>query len=294
MIWPLLLDVIALTPLLTLVGIVFWKRRQLDSDERRDPLCDELHLLPGQSAQQRIEQLAEARIDRLVFVITSSLIAAMVIAARRIGVETRPWDWFDSVICLISLGNAIFFGLRLTRDLPLQRKYRQGMRAEQATAQLIGASLAGDNRIIHDVQCGEFNIDHVAITPGGIFAIETKSRLKPPVGNGSPRVKYDGKTLDFGAWKEDKPIDQANRQARWLANYLRKETGETYAATAVVSLPGWYVERTARISPEMVQVINPKNSRWLLLPEKKIPVLDSPKIQRAANAVEKLARAKSE
>lgn len=42
----------------------------------------------------------------------------------------------------------------------------------------------------------------------------------------------------------------------------------------------------------MVQAINPKNSRWLLLPEKKAPLLDSPAIQRAANAVEKLAQAK--
>jgi hypothetical protein len=41
----------------------------------------------------------------------------------------------------------------------------------------------------------------------------------------------------------------------------------------------------------MVQVINPKNSRWLLLPDKKAPILDSPAIQRAANAVEKLAQA---
>jgi len=44
----------------------------------------------------------------------------------------------------------------------------------------------------------------------------------------------------------------------------------------------------------MVQVINPKNSGWLLLPEKKLPRLEPKAIQRAAFALEKLAQAKAE
>lgn len=289
--WAVLLELIGLVPLLVLVAIILWKKRQLDCDDRRDPILTELRVLPAHSLRERLEKIDETRMDKLVFVIMAGLLTALFISARRIDMSTHAWDWLDSFFVLAAMAIAVYFGRQVTREMPLQRKCRQGIRAEQAVAQELSASLAGDNRIIHDIQCGDFNIDHVVITPAGVFAVETKSRLKPPVGNGAPKVKYDGKMLDFGSWKESKPVEQAERQARWLANYLRKETGESFAVTAVLALPGWWIDRTARITPTMVQVINPKNSRWLLLPDKKAPVLDSPAIQRAANAVEKLAQA---
>lgn len=291
--WAVLLELIGLVPLLVLVAIILSKKRQLDCDDRRDPILTELRVLPAHSLRERLEKIDETRMDKLVFVIMAGLLTALFISARRIDMIAHAWDWLDSFFVLAAMAIAVYFGRQITREMPLQRKCRQGIRAEQAVAQELAASLAGDNRIIHDIQCGDFNIDHVVITPAGVFAVETKSRLKPPVGNGAPKVKYDGKMLDFGSWKESKPVEQAERQARWLANYLRKETGESFAVTAVLTLPGWWIERTARITPTMVQVINPKNSRWLLLPDKKAPVLDSPAIQRAANAVEKLAQAAS-
>jgi len=219
----------------------------------------------------------------------------MLIAVRRIPSEAGlNWTWFDSILMLASLGAAIYYGRQISNDLPQRRKLKRAIQGELASAQEIAAALAGDNRVIHDVQAGDFNIDHVVVTPAGVFAIETKSRLKPPAGNGSPKVKYNGKTLEFPGWSESKPVEQAERQARWLANYLRKETGEGFAVTAVLALPGWWIDRTARITPDMVQVINPRNCGWLLLPERRETVLDSPAIQRAANAVGKLAQAREE
>lgn len=281
---------IAIVPLLLLVAIVQLKSRQLDRDERRDPIRTELRLLPGQSSQDKLDKIFEQRIDSLVYVLAAGLLTALFISSRRIDMTAHAWDWLDSLFLLAAVGCAFHFGRKITRIMPLQRQYRQGIRAEQATAQELAASLAGDNRIIHDVQAGEFNIDHVVITPAGVFAVETKSRLKPPAGNGSPKVRYDGKVLDFGTWKESKPVEQAERQARWLANYLREATGETFPVTAVLALPGWYVERAAPITANMVQVINPKNAGWLLLSLKKTPQLDSAAIQRAAFALEKLAQ----
>lgn len=287
-------QLIGLVPLLLLVAIVALKSRQLDRDERRDPIRTELRLLPGQSSQEKLDKMFEERMDSLVYVLAAGLLTALFIAARRIDMSAHAWDWLDSLSLLAAVGCALYFGRRITRIMPLQRKYRQGIRAEQATAQELAASLAGDNRLIHDVQAGEFNIDHVVVTPAGVFAVETKSRLKPPAGNGPPKVRYDGKALDFGAWKETKPVVQAERQARWLAKYLREATGETFPVTPVLALPGWYVERAAPITSNMVQVINPKNSGWLLLPEKKLPRLEPKAIQRAAFALEKLAQARAE
>src|SRR6185369_13121612 len=252
--------------MLILVAIILWKKRQLDREDRRDPILTELRLLPADSLRERQDKIIEARLDKLIYVMTGGLLTALLISSRRIDMAMHAWDGVDTFFIVAAIAIALYFGRQITRDMPLQRKCKQGIRAEQAVAQELAASLAGDNRIIHDVQAGDFNIDHVVITPAGVFSVETKSRLKPPVGNGSPRVKYNGKQLEFPGWMETKPVEQAARQAQWLADYLQKATGEHFPVFAVLALPGWYVDYGVRMTEQMVRVINPKNSGWLLLP----------------------------
>lgn len=294
-IWQLGMVVICLAPMFVVVGVIEWRRRQLDSETRRSPITTDLTNLPASSLNEASETLYQKQLDRLLLAVLTPFAAGMMIAVRRAPSDAGlNWSWLDSALLLASFGAAIYYGRQISNDLPQRRKLKRAIQGELASAQEIAAALAGDNRVIHDVQAGDFNIDHVVITPAGVFAIETKSRLKPPAGSGSPKVKYNGKTLEFPGWSESKPVEQAERQARWLANYLRKETGEGFAVTAVLALPGWWIDRTARITPDMVQVINPRNCGWLLLPERRETVLDSPAIQRAANAVGKLAQAREE
>lgn len=288
--WQLGVELICLSPLFIVISIIEWKRRQLDKETRRNPITTDLTNLPAASLNEASDRLYQKQLDRMFLAVLTPLMVGMMIVVRRVPSEIGfNWSWFDSSLLLTSFGAAIHYGRQISNDLPQRRKLRQAIQAELACAQEIAAALAGNNRIIHDVQAGEFNIDHVVVTPAGVFAIETKSRLKPPTGSGPPKIKYDGKTLEFPGWTESKPIEQAGRQARWLANYLRKETGENFTVTAVLALPGWFIERSARITADMVQVINPKNCNWVLLPERSEVVLNSPAIQRASNAIGKLA-----
>lgn len=71
---------------------------------------------------------------------------------------------------------------------------------------------------------------------------------------------------------------------------MQKSTGETFPVFAVLALPGWYIENNVRVTEQMVRVINPKNSGWLLLPGKQPIRLDPPAIQRATFQIEKLAQ----
>ena len=75
--------------------------------------------------------------------------------------------------------------------------------------------------------------------------IETKARRRRPSRNGQPEhvVIYDGKTLQFPAGYDAEAVPQAERNARWLSNYLTKKTGENVAIQALVVLPGWFVEQ---------------------------------------------------
>jgi len=81
----------------------------------------------------------------------------------------------------------------------LRKKYREARAGELATAQLLEPVIAGGGRVFHDMQADGFNIDHVAVAPGGIFAVETKHRLKPAAGLGKENstVRFNGQALHF-------------------------------------------------------------------------------------------------
>lgn len=294
MIWQLLLEAVGLIPLLIVILMVLWRKHLMDRDTRRDPLTTELLRLPGDSLQARMESLAERHLDKLILTVALGLMLALLLAIRRIGNNPAPWQFLDTLLLLSGIIAAFVVGWKVTQVMPERRRLRQGLRSEQATAQEMAAALSGDNRLIHDVQAGEFNIDHVVITPSGVFAVETKSRLKPPTGNGPAKVKYDGKTLDFGTWQETKPVEQAARQARWLANYLKQSTGKPYEVTAVLALPGWFTDATVRMTDGMVRVINPKNARYTVFPPNPKQTLSPESIQQAAFQIQQLAKAKTE
>jgi len=286
---PILIIALSLLPLLILAPAVIGFNWWLDRQPRRDPLTTDLRRLPGNSLETRLEKQREKMLDLMIWALATGFVAALMILTRRLPQNGIDWHTRDTIYLLIGLSVSAILTWRMVRQMPELRKMKQGIRAEQAAAQELAEVLAGKNRIIHDVQAKDFNIDHVVITPGGIFAVETKSRLKPPAGQGSEAVKviYDGKCLKFPGWTETAPIEQARRQADWLARHLQAETGERLPVFPVLALPGWFVENAARITDEMVRVINPKNSGWLFI--KRAVILDDAALQRAITAVGKLA-----
>lgn len=291
--WPLLAAFLGLLPAAILISIIWTIKSRLDRSERRDPITTELRHLPGSGLQKERDDLVETQETRMFSAILTGVALSMAILARHIDGGLAGWNWADSLLVLLIVAVGGYYGRLVARDMPRSRQLRQGLRAEQAAAQELAAVLAGSNRLIHDIRAKDFNIDHVVVTPAGIFAVETKSRLKPPAGSGAEAVKvrYDGERLEFPGWVEKQPIVQAARRAKWLADHLQQATGERFPVFPVLALPGWYVENTARIGDDKVRVINPKKCSWLLLPENRPPRLDAAAIQRAAFAIEKLATA---
>ena len=173
------------------------------------------------------------------------------------------------------------------RRVEERQKYREALAGELATAQLLEPIVGHGGRLLHDVQGPGFNIDHVVDSGGGVFAVETKHRLKPTTGSAKDqvRVTFDGKALHFPGWTETKPIEQARAQARWLSERLTKSTGLSVQVRPVLALPGWYVERTA---PCDVVVTNPKAWQFMLKPGRNEAPLTSDAIQRIAFQLEQL------
>ena len=91
----------------------------------------------------------------------------------------------------------------------------------------------------------------------------------------------------FPRSRETKPIEQAKRNAAWLADYLRNETGDPVEVFPLIVLPGWYV-KTAAKGNFRVNVINAN-----YLPEflaRQAEKLEPAQVRRIITALDKKCR----
>jgi Nuclease-related domain len=58
-------------------------------------------------------------------------------------------------------------------------RWLQGAEGEELVGGILSGLEAEGWYVTHDVSLGRGNVDHVLVGPGGIFAVETKSRKKP-------------------------------------------------------------------------------------------------------------------
>lgn len=273
--------------LTTMFAILSLARLHRGRDRRRSPLTTEMLRQPAQSLRGQLDQLGDdismyiAMAMLFPFIVSTMYFADM--WARELTLATSRWLFYAllGVIC------TIYFSVQAVRFGSRRRKLLQAVDAELVVAQELEVLRSLGCHIFHDLQCGEFNIDHVVVGKGGVFAVETKSRLKPEKGGGKEvvSVRYDGKALHFPGWVETKLLQQAERQARWLEQKLSKATGEAVKVRGVLALPGWFVDRQARGD---VSVTNPKKPEWMAKPNGDSR-LDDAQVQRIAYQLEQLS-----
>jgi hypothetical protein len=165
---------------------------------------------------------------------------------------------------------------------------KAGYDAEVAVGQELDQLMRQGAATFHDLPAEQFNIDHVVVAAKGVFAIETKGFTKPNQGRGKAdaTVAYDGELLRFPHWTTEEPLDQAERQAAWLAKWLSSAVGSPVLVLPVVALPGWFVERTGR---GRVRVFSGKELAGLLK-SRGAQALTAQDLQRIAHQVEQRCR----
>jgi hypothetical protein len=275
-------------PALVAGGTMLAWKRWFRNRNRRSPLTQELLRPPGYGLQEKIDDM-DIDIDAyLIMMIISPMILYGLWLQQRVFTDVTHKPVNGIILIIVAFILFVVALIRLMKLVKTRQKYREALSGEVATAQLLEPVIAGGGRVFHDVQATGFNIDHVVVSPGGVFAIETKHRLKSTKGLASElaKVRYDGKALHFPSWVETKPISQARNQAEWLSKSLTKSTGDAVAVRPVVALPGWYVERTGRSD---VNVINPKNASFMLKPADEYPIPED-KRKRISYQLEQLSR----
>lgn len=225
---------------------------------------------PGWSLQSRTEDLmADFLFNTMMIVITGALV----------------WACFmpqDRVISGMVFGLAVsgLFLYRVQKDMIRYANCKLGLMGELIVGGVLDRLSSDSISVFHDLQIKEtgkkpWNIDHIAITPAGVFLFETKARRKmladSPDGQKGHKVIYDGVHLHFP--KPMRPdrfgIEQAERNADCLSAKLTQLNGIKVSVKAALVLPGWFIETKGKSA---VTVLNEKqipmflNSRSETLP----------------------------
>lgn len=163
----------------------------------------------------------------------------------------KPIKFLPSVIILMLIGEALLFRKAILSFKIIQNQ-RLGLEAEWAVAGELSQIKEPGVTVFHDVQCDNFNIDHVVTSPHGILAIETKGRRKPnnPNNQQTFKVELKGDKLIFPHYIDTSIVKQALRQAKWLKQLLDSSTGDAFNVVPAVVIPGWFVEMKSK--PEIL------------------------------------------
>lgn len=252
---------VLLGPLAAMVIVL--RRKAHRRTHYRSPLTSDLMRTAGSSVRKAIERLRD-QVDEYLFLLVTIPVALYAIHLTQSYLLGTAESVIRSVLLiLITLTTIIYLVRKLARITVQVERMRLGAEAEEWVGQQLDRLMRQGAYVFHDVPFDAFNVDHVVISAGGIFAVETKGRAKPRKGGRhlDATVTFDGACLQFPGWTERRPVDQAESQARSLQQWLSNAVGEPLSVSPVLAVAGWFVERRG---PSAVLIYNGKNPDFLL------------------------------
>jgi hypothetical protein len=250
--------------LLSCTAMLWWSKRQRHA---RLPFAKDIKLLriPGETQLKHVLKFEE---DLTMWLLLASgapwLVAGLFLfTVKQLPAGGQP-VWL--LIGLVGFIAAFIVAARwLTRRLTESRNRYLGYFGERVVAEHLEPLKQQGWRVFHDVPCASngasFNIDHVAVGPQGVFVIETKTRRKGSARPGfdDHKVYFDGRSLVWPWGEDNHGLEQAENNAVWLARTLKDETSERVHVSAVLTLPGWWVENKPARESRICRVTNPKS-----------------------------------
>lgn len=223
------------------------------SDNKRSPLGKPLRYA-GQSSEEKIVRLQRDVIFYIL--ITGSFIVLAIY---------EWWHWYRDIPPqpIAAFGLAAIVGvysyLKIRKIQKQITNYKVGRQGEIEVGQQLDKLKEKGFKIFHDIVSKDtdkvFNIDHVVVSQHGIFSIETKAYSMPAIGD--TKISFDGKSILVPEQQpDDKPVNQAYANAKWIRQRLEAVTGKRFAVMPVLVFLRWYVVETKKTKD--IWVINPK------------------------------------
>ncbi|QDS98152.1 nuclease-related domain-containing protein [Adhaeretor mobilis] len=266
--------------------IVKLRQRAIQQSGRFTPLTRDLLRPPGHSLRLK---LSELELDwsgylAMLLILPFAMVAMYFVNAPADG--PAAW-WHDVSYGLLTLLAATFLGHNSYLVLSKVHRLQIGLDGEMFVGEELNQLMLTGCRVYHDLPCDHGNIDHVVVSPTGVYSINTKMRGKPEKGAGKANLEVDFTTekLHFPNGVFPLPGDQVRGEARWLYHYLSSAVGWQVKVNPVLAYPGWYIQRTGQCD---VRVINPFRAEGLFL--KGQAVYSAEQIQQIAHQLEQLCR----
>lgn len=238
----------------------FWKK--FSRRGKRSPLKNyKLWRNPGESLRKQIDDatrdiLVDFASISISIAVFSPFYAFQAFSWQR-GTGAYPGFWMAIICNFVFMA---FFSRRIMKAWSAKHSLQLGLDGEIYVGQQLNHLMLFGCRVYHDFQTDRLgNIDHIVVSPSGIYAVETKGKFKPDKQRGKKdaEVVFDGKKLRFSdVFQTDQPIRQAKRNAENFSKWLSSAVGEMIPVTPVVALPGWFI--TCKAPPGNIRFINGK------------------------------------
>lgn len=281
-----LIPLIFLAPLGATAGVVT-ALRGLHDARVRSPFDAHPLREPGQALRDRLDRAFSS-------LFLNGALGPIVILApltygmgRMIIADEQLWlEW--AVYGLVCSALVLLFCFLLIRDFQRIRRLKLGLACELAVGQELERLIRPEEHpffVFHDIPSDTFTIDHVVLTPHGVFVVETRARTHPLDATGQPQreVAVESQRLRFPGWSERQPLRKTRQAAVWVRHWLGREYGIDVPVRGVLVLPGWQV--ALEHAPNDLEVVSGEGLAQRLA-ETHLGALDDATHDRIAHALE--------
>jgi hypothetical protein len=246
LLWVVLLETLLLAGVIFgVLGLIHWKDRK-----KRLPFTQKILRPPGESLRLRLTGLDEKLNDRLVQLMLSAyspLLMAGLAALQSIRLTPGILCFFAAT----AIVSSAWAGYGLRNMFVLRRRCRLGYEGERHVGEALNQLMLAGYRVFHDFLITDkpgtaWNIDHIVVGRNGVFAVESKTRRKLKGLNGATVILGDN-WLEYPWGKDRCGLDQASNNAAWLSDWISKTFEKPINVTALLVLPGWFVERRRKL-----------------------------------------------
>lgn len=266
-------------------------RREAVRERRgeKKPVENLLLRSPGESLRRKLEEIDdEANMLLMKCLLCGAIVGIFVGQAYRYQSPGFLGTFLSGLIFFLAFEAYLLTKLFCLAEL--RRDYRLGLSGELAVGEELNRLMLFGCRVYHDFPSGpDWNIDHIIVASGGVFAIETKAFRKHTKNTGKGQryqdVIYTGDALQFPGWTTKEPLEQARRNARELAKFLKSSTAEEVPVYPLVIPVGWFV--VPKVKPPH-EVMNVQFVEHRVLNARE--VLDADQIQRICHQLDQKCR----
>ncbi len=245
------------------VGAVTLWRWSRDWRGIRRPVREKMLRPPGNSLREQLEKLDEDFVEPFLFAVVLPPAVGVIVALKTALYQPIPTSqaWVGLILGFIAWVPGCYWLSRVARK---RGDHFLGYQGEVLVAENLQELARQGCYLFHDLQPEKsWNIDHIVVAPDAVLVVETKTRRKRSRSDdrAAHEVIFDGRVLHFPGWSDTHGLEQAERNAGWVRDYLSKALAEPVKVEPVLALPGWWVRRKGR---GKVYVVNPKEVRALV------------------------------